>query len=163
MSAVISECGLYRYRLERDVQMQGITIGFFGVNGSTADAMLDDATVRKWIGFTKLLGGKRFIVGNVFGYRATDVRELAMAVDPVGPQNAAHLCQIIADVDLLVPCWGSRTKVPLRLRTHFDSTLDLLFASGKPVKVFGHTLEGDPKHPLFLPYSTAMIDIRKGL
>lgn len=36
MSAVISECGLYRYRLDRDVSPTGIVFAFFGVNGSDA-------------------------------------------------------------------------------------------------------------------------------
>ena len=75
MSAVISPCGQYRYRPERDVPMDGLTFAFFGVNPSTADATLDDATVRKWIGFTKVNGGRRLIVGNVFAVRSTDVHE----------------------------------------------------------------------------------------
>ncbi len=79
----------------------------FGVNGSTATATEDDHTVRKWIGFTKVNGGRRFIVGNAFAFRATDVRELATAVDPVGPENEIHLERIIRDADVLVPCWGA--------------------------------------------------------
>ncbi|MGM3851662.1 DUF1643 domain-containing protein, partial [Salmonella sp. NW36] len=74
MSAIISKCGMYRYRLERDVQPEGLVFGYFGVNGSTATATEDDHTVRKWIGFTKVNGGRRFIVGNAFAFRATDVR-----------------------------------------------------------------------------------------
>jgi hypothetical protein len=72
VNAIISPCGLYRYRLERTVAMTGPVYAFFGVNPSTADASIDDATVRKWIGFTKKWGGSRFIVGNVFAYRSTD-------------------------------------------------------------------------------------------
>nr|WP_275225210.1 DUF1643 domain-containing protein [Citrobacter farmeri] len=97
---------MYRYRLERDVQPEGLVFGYFGVNGSTATATEDDHTVRKWIGFTKVNGGRRFIVGNAFAFRATDVRELATAVDPVGPENEIHLERIIRDADVLVPCWG---------------------------------------------------------
>lgn len=70
MSAIISKCGMYRYRLERDVQPEGLVFGYFGVNGSTATATEDDHTVRKWIGFTKVNGGRRFIVGNAFAFRA---------------------------------------------------------------------------------------------
>ncbi len=98
MSAIISKCGMYRYRLERDVQPEGLVFGYFGVNGSTATATEDDHTVRKWIGFTKVNGGRRFIVGNAFAFRATDVRELATAVDPVGPENEIHLERIIGTV-----------------------------------------------------------------
>nr|WP_246217502.1 DUF1643 domain-containing protein [Paraburkholderia panacisoli] len=52
-----------------------MTFAFFGVNPSTTDATLDDATARKCIGFTKPNGGRRLIVGNVFAVRSTDVHE----------------------------------------------------------------------------------------
>ncbi|SDR62126.1 DUF1643 domain-containing protein [Paraburkholderia tuberum] len=95
MSAIISNCGLYRHRLERDVQMDGLTFAFFGINPSTADATLDDATVRKWIGFTRVNGGRRFIVGNVFAFRSTDITGLRHANEPVGKFNDMHIGLIV--------------------------------------------------------------------
>ena len=122
MTAVISSCGLYRYRLERDVAMAGPVYAFFGVNPSTADASIDDATVRKWTGFVKRWGGSRYLVGNVFAYRATDVREL---VNDPGPAfslaNQGHLRDIAAAADVLVPCWGARSKVPRDLHHIIDA------------------------------------------
>ncbi len=44
MSAILSPCGRYRYRLEREVQADGRVFAYFGINPSTADADLDDAT-----------------------------------------------------------------------------------------------------------------------
>ena len=158
MSAVISSCGTYRYRLERDVSMDGIVFAYFGVNGSTATATEDDHTVTKWIGFTKLNQGRRFIVGNAFAYRATDVGELARAVDPVGPDNDAHIDRIIQDADIIVPCWGSRAKLPPRLRSRLDALRDRLLASGKPVKIWGLSKSGDPLHPLMLAYATPLVN-----
>lgn len=160
MSAVISACETFRYRLDRDVQPTGLVYAYFGVNGSTATATKNDQTVKKWIGFTLRNGGRRFIVGNVFGFRATDVRALASAVDPLGPENAHYLSQIITEADVLIPCWGSRDKVPTHLRPHLDDLSDSLHASGKPVKVFGFTKSGDPLHPQMLGYSTPLIDWR---
>lgn len=158
MSAILSDCGLFRYRLDRDVDLQGIVIAYFGVNGSTADHQENDHTVRKWIGFTKLNGGRRFIVGNPFAYRSKNVKDLAKVPDPVGPENDHHLRQIIAEADLLVPSWGPRTKVPRHLRYRYDELESMLFASGKPVKVFGLSKDGDPLHPLMLAYSTPMVE-----
>lgn len=159
MSAVISPCGVYRYRLERTIGLQqGPVYAYFGVNGSTATATEDDHTVRKWIGFTKVFGGSRFVVGNVFGYRATDVRELAAAMDPIGPDNALHLEEIIREADVLVPCWGSRTKLPKQLHLHLDNLMEQLVQSGKPVMTFGLTNAGDPKHPLTLGYDTPLVE-----
>ena len=158
MSAIISPCGQYRYRLEREVGMNGLTFAYFGINPSTADAQLDDATVRKWIGFTKVNGGRRFIVGNVFAFRSTDVKALMRADDPIGSENRAHLMQIAADADVLVPCWGDTKKVTGALRHAFGHLFVELIATGKPVKTFGLTAGGDPKHPLMLGYNTELVE-----
>jgi hypothetical protein len=107
MSAIISDCGKYRYRLDRDVQEEGIIIAYFGINPSTAAANIDDQTIRKLTGFTKLNNGRKFIVGNVFPYRATNVKELA-TVDNLfsdGDTYINHLIDIIEEADILVPCW----------------------------------------------------------
>ena len=145
-SAIISHCGKYRYRLDRTVSDSGPVYAFFGVNPSTADASVDDATVRKWRGFVQRWGGSRFIVGNVFAYRATDVNELATAVDPFGDLIGDHTTEIINEADVLVPCWGNADKVPPRLQFAFDVLMDALVSSGKPVKHFGVTATGHPKH-----------------
>lgn len=153
MTAILSPCGTWRYRLERRVDFfGGPTLAFFGVNPSTADAELDDATVRKWRGFTARAGASAFIVGNVFAFRATEVKELATAGDPIGPDNADHLAKIMADADVLVPCWGDRAKVPAALRHHFTGLELAIRLARKPVKCFGVTAGGDPLHPLMLGY-----------
>lgn len=157
-AAVLSDCGLYRYRLERRVADAGPVYAFFGVNPSTADASLDDATVRKWRGFVTRWGGSRFIVGNVFAYRSTDVKALAHAADPIGRMNNDHIAQIVCDADILVPCWGDQTKVPAQLRLHFHWLRQVLTASRKPLKTFGLSKGGFPMHPLMLGYDTALVD-----
>ncbi|MDI2516726.1 DUF1643 domain-containing protein [Pseudomonas aeruginosa] len=160
MSAVISECGRYRYRLERDCcpPFEGSKVyAYFGVNPSTADASIDDATVRKWRGFTLRNGGHRFIVGNVFCYRATDVKELRRQDDPFGPLSTEHFRAIVSDADILVPCWGSLSKMPRDLRGAAPQLLHWLIRSGKPVMCFGVTSCGQPKHPLMLGYDTPLI------
>lgn len=161
MSAIISPCGLYRYTLERDVCQPSahgpIVFAYFGVNPSTADASIDDATVRKWRGFGKRWGATRFIVGNVYAYRATDVRALYTVGDPIGPENDHYLAKIIAEADILIPCWGDRGKLPSHLRGRLNEVTDRLVASGKPVVTFGLTKGGDPMHPLMLGYETPLM------
>lgn len=156
MSAVISECGKYRYWLEREIAASGPVYAFFGVNPSTADASADDATVRKWKGFVSRWGGSRFIVGNVFAFRATDVRELSLAFDPSGPLNPEYIRKIAEEADVIVPCWGSRGKLPRHLRHHLEDTMKILRGFGKPVMTFGISQSGDPLHPLMLGYSTEL-------
>lgn len=162
MSTIISPCGKFRFRLERDVGMEGLTFAYFGINPSTADAQVDDATVRKWIGFTRVNGGRRFIVGNVSAYRATEVRELKSALISYQHrfENLTHLSRIVDDADVLIPCWGNRSKAPVHMHNDFDAVLAMLHMSGKPVRHFGLTLSGDPKHPLMLGYKTPLTELR---
>ncbi|WEE79394.1 DUF1643 domain-containing protein [Comamonas testosteroni] len=162
MSAIISPCGNYRYRLEREVPapnpdgpLRGKVVAFFGINPSTADADVDDATVRKWRGFCQRWGVARFIVGNVFAYRATDVKELATAVLNQ-KENLRHQWRIAKDADIFVPCWGSRDKLPRELHSDLDDVLHKLLQECKPVMTFGLTASGDPKHPLMLGYDTKL-------
>lgn len=157
MSAIISPCGLYRYRLEREVQTEGKVFAFFGINPSTADASLDDPTVRKWRGFTLRNGGRRFIVGNIFAFRSTDPKALSKQDDPFGPEWLDHMKTIIADADVLVPCWGSLSKMPRDLRGAPAQLLSTLSRSGKPILHFGITSCGQPKHPLMLGYDTPLL------
>lgn len=138
--------------------LSGKTVAFFGVNPSTATATEDDATVRKWTGFCKRWSARRFIVGNVFAFRASDVGELATARDPVGHKNATHIRQIIAEADVLVPCWGDRKKVPKLLRGEISVLMMGLCMSGKPILHFGLTKGSDPKHPLMLEYDTPLVE-----
>lgn len=159
MSAVLSACGKYRYRLDRDVQMDGSVTALFGINPSTADATVNDATIRKDIGFAKVNGWRRIIKGNVFAFRATDVREVGRCHNPVGPDNHDYLRAIVAEADILVPCYGNRAKVPKELWWAIDALLDILRASGKPLLTFGLTQSGDPKHPLMLGYDTPLVPL----
>lgn len=163
MSALVSGCGRYRYSLEREVSMLGTgTVVFIGVNPSTADAEFDDATIRKMSGFVDRWGYARFVVGNVFAWRATDVRDLpADRATAVGDMNYQHLLQMLSGADLVVPCWGNVSKVPPSHRAQFGMVRALLSVMSKPVMCFGLTNSGSPKHPLMLGYDTNLIPYRK--
>lgn len=157
-AAVISLCGQYRHCLTRDVGPGRLVAAFFGVNPSYANAEKDDPTAKKWIGFSVRNDIGRFLAGNPFDYVATDVRKLATCAQPISPENARYIDWIIEQADVLIPCWGDRNKVPRGLRHHLDALRDRLFASKKPVKVFGFTKSGDPMHPLMLGYDTKLIE-----
>lgn len=160
----ISDCKRYRYRLERKV-LNGDPalhhpikrVAFFGINPSTATAFVDDHTIRKLKGFAFHNGHfDILVVGNAFAARATNVKDLAIFDGAVGPKNDSYLRAIMSECDLLVPCWGNRSKVPGHLQYRFGDMRRLLRESKKPVKVFGLTQTDDPMHPLMLPYSTKL-------
>ncbi len=132
-------------------------IAYFGINPSTADAELDDPTVRKWRGFTTRYGGSKFIVGNVFAYRSTDVKVLGCVpvADLFGPEFMLYTEQIIAEADILVPCWGRLSKLKKQYRHIPTRFLEKLQSTGKPILHFGKNDDGTPKHPLMLGYDSS--------
>lgn len=162
MSAVISGCGKYRYRLSRDLGQIGPTVLFIMVNPSTADAENDDPTIRKCIGFAKKLGGGELMVGNKFAYRATDVRELRKVKDPIGPENDEHLREMMYSADTIVAAWGSLNKLPDALRSRWKDIVRLTDALRPEVghcelSMIGVCADGHPKHPLMVGYDTPVV------
>lgn len=159
-TAEFSPCGLYRHRLDRAelAAGEGLYFAFFGINPSTAGAVSDDQTIRKLRVFTVRNGGGRFCITNPFDLIATDVRQLAQHSAPVSLDNHLYLRGAISDADVLVPCWGDLGKIPRELRPTVDELLADLRASGKPVKCFGTTKGGHPRHPLMLGYNTQLVD-----
>ena len=156
MSAILSRCGKYRYRLTRSVGMGDRVVAFIGVNPSTADATTDDATVRKWCGFARRWGFDRVEVVNLFAYRSTNVRALANVHDPVGPENDRHIADVLSATSLVVPCWGSASKIPFGLCMRIGIVRCMLEATDVEMMSLGTTKHGDPKHPLMLGYDTQL-------
>ncbi len=154
-SAIISPCGKYRYRLERNTCHYGGATGVIMVNPSTADAEQDDPTIRKLKGFGERNGWGRIIVGNLFAYRATDVRELGKIADPVGPANDDELAMIALTVDRVVFAWGPLVKQPKYHRARWRAVNDLFRRNGHAPLCIGEPAKcGHPRHPLMLAYDS---------
>jgi hypothetical protein len=156
MSAVISSCGHYRYRLERDVGPSGPAVAILGVNPSTADAVIDDPTIRKDVGFGKRLGWSRIIKGNKFAFRSTNVKTLRLLDDPVGPLNDDHLARIMLEADIVVAAWGPLAKLPKPLRERWRDVVSMASRLGKQLQCFGTAMDGQPRHTLMIAYDTPM-------
>jgi hypothetical protein len=157
-SAIISDCGRYRYRLERDGPGDGSTLVIM-VNPSTADAEQDDATIRKLKGFGRHNGWGRIIVGNLFAYRATDVRELrTIDLHESYLTNLQHLTAMMGEANRIVVAWGPITKVPRHLREVWKDIPHRASQWGKGLLSIGEPAKcGHPKHPLMLSYSLPII------
>lgn len=161
-SAIISDCGQYRYRLSRQGPGQGSTAVIM-VNPSTADATVDDATIRKLLGFGARNQWGEIIVGNLFAFRATDVRELGRVPDPIGPENDDHLRQIVSNADRVVFAWGPLAKQPKHLRDRWRTVRNLAHAVGhKPLCIGPVAKDGHPKHPLMLAYDLPTVEWERG-
>lgn len=150
--ALISDCGLYRYRLRRKWTVHGGSLVFITLNPSTADGTDDDPTIRKCVGFARRLGFGGIVVLNLYAYRATDPRDLWDAadagIDIEGPENddviRAHCAH--RNRDSVVAAWGAHGDRSPR-RVAVVRTLAPRLSS------LGVTKSGAPRHPLMLPYS----------
>ena len=90
-SAVISECRLYRYRLDRVWDTGEAQVLFVMLNPSTADATVDDRTICRCMEFARAWGYGGLVVGNLFAYRATNPQQLKNVDDPVGFGKRSHV------------------------------------------------------------------------
>lgn len=160
MSAILSPCGTWRYRLERDLGRAGPTAAIYGVNPSTADATVNDHTIRKDIGFGGRHGWGRLVKGNKFAYRSTDIKGLRTAADPRGPENDAHLEQIMRDADIHIAAWGPLGKLPPHLRKRWRTVLSIAERVGIKFMCFGVAQDGQPRHTLMLAYDTPLVEWR---
>ena len=143
--AVFSECGRYRYRLDRQWLIGSGRCAFFMLNPSTADDEKDDPTVRRCIRYATDWGYAGLIVLNVFGFRATDPMELRRAADPFGPDNEAVCRAAFALVDRVVVAWGNIGAY----RFQHLAALAWIREAGLTPYCLGVTESGQPRHPLY--------------
>lgn len=158
-SAEISECGSYRWWLRRSwrfwkdgqpVTGKGICC-FVMLNPSTADALRDDPTIRRCIGFARSWGYNALCVRNLFAWRATDPRELGKAQNVTGGHRGDMELLAACTADMLVAAWGAGAP--------FGRDMDVLELWGKhfpgvPIHCLGTTKHGHPKHPLYVKADT---------
>ena len=147
-TALIDPSKCYRYELGR-AWATGPRVAWLMLNPSTADALDDDATIRKCIGFSQRWGFGSLTVVNLFAWRSTDPKGLATARDPIGPENDLHIMTAAASAAALVVAWGGEPIARRRAR----DVLGML--SRRPVTHLGLTAGGQPRHPLMLAYATS--------
>ena len=151
-SANFSDCGRYRYRLRRR-WADGEECVFVGLNPSTADGAKNDATVRKCMQFARTWGFAGLVLVNLFARRCRYPQALATSDDPVGPDNAAWLAGAVKDAPLVIAMWGNHGARAYGEVSRRDlRAMDLR----DDWRCFGHTKQGAPKHPLYLPNETQL-------
>ena len=146
--ATLSECGAYRYRLWRKWGC-GSPLLFVMLNPSTADADVDDATIRRCVGFADREGFGELGVVNLYAYRATAPKDLKRAGYPVGPDNDQHIADAAREAAAVCVAWGSNVAGLERPQI----VLPLLRWLGVEPKCLRITRTGYPQHPLMLPSS----------
>ena len=149
--ATLSDDGLFRYTLTRVWDDRLPSAVFVMLNPSTADARIDDPTIRRCVGFARSWGLGGITVVNLFAWRATDPRDLAArrnaGHDVVGPDNdQATTTAAVAAARAgapLVAAWGAHAT-PAR-------AAEVMRLPGMDrASCLGVTKFGAPRHPLYL-------------
>jgi hypothetical protein len=153
MDAIISECGQYRYLLSRNKTQANPIAGpavFIMLNPSTADATLDDPTIRRCKGFAESWDCNGIIVANLYAFRSSSPKDLWTVADPVGNENDLYLKQLALEFDEVVFAFGANAKED-RIKQVYD-----IFKGGK-IWCLGTTKAGLPKHPLYIKADQPLI------
>lgn len=155
MSAIISACGQYRYRLDRDTDTIFPTAGpalFIMLNPSTADAALDDPTIRRCRGFADTWDCSALVVANLYALRATNPGDLWKHPDPVGEQNDYWLSRLIREHETVVCAWGANAR-----QERVDAVRKMFHRLSRPM-CLGTTKDGAPRHPLYIRADHPLVD-----
>lgn len=147
-SAVLSDDGLYRYQLRRSWGTEKEpSVCWIMLNPSTADADLDDPTIRRCTAFSNRWGFGHLIVANLFALRATSPKALLAAPDPIGSANDAHILAAAGESDQVIVAWGTHGT----LHNRAAKVTQLLTGAGNHrLLCLERTKDGHPKHPLYV-------------
>lgn len=159
-TAFVSECGLYRYALNRHwVKESHELLVFLMLNPSTADGTKDDNTIKKCVSIAANAGFGGIRVLNLFAFRATDCRELRSAANPTGnPHNDATIVMTCDPSTPVVCAWGRRSKFNSpRLMSRAEEVKKLLRERKSKTYCLKLTNDGDPYHPLMLPGASPLV------
>jgi len=156
-TAVISDCGNYRYVLTRPSEVARPDRGtalFLMLNPSTADAEVDDPTIRRCRGFAKAWGCNGLIVANLFALRSTDPSQLLVHADPIGPLNDDWLRRLAREYGDVVCAWGAHSMAVGRSA----AVAEIMRQAGARLWCLGTTKQGYPRHPLYVRGDQALVE-----
>lgn len=136
----------YRYLLTRTWDATLPVMTCIMLNPSKAGAFRSDPTCTRCIGFARRENCGSLAILNLFAWQATDPRELHDCPDPVGPYNDHFITSYIYARGAVVVAWGTGGTLQGRDR----EVARLLAAMGVKVRCLGTTMDGSPRHPLYV-------------
>ena len=143
----------YRYFLTRYWNRSKKPLAFLMLNPSTATETQNDPTVERCERRARKEEYGGIHIYNLFAYRATDPKDMKAQDDPIGKWNNHFLHLLFVDVESglidLICGWGNHG-------THLDRgeyIIEMMHNHGLRPLALQWTKAGQPKHPLYIPYS----------
>lgn len=160
-TARISADGIYRYELRRHWSTGTRPVVFCGLNPSTADAIEDDQTILKDIGFGQRWHCNYLLKVNAFAFRTRHPELMKRAarsgVDIIGPENDLWIRGALDLVHelrgIFVAAWGNNIDDDRQAQI-----ASIIAASGVVPLCLGTNKNGTPKHELYLSYETELVE-----
>lgn len=158
-TATFSLCYTYRYALTRRWG-DGPLAAWVMLNPSTANAFVEDPTIRRCMAFARSWSAGGIVIHNLFALRSTDPKNLYGHPDPVGPDNDFAIASTFStdgpEVGPVIAAWGAHGS----LNGRAGQVRRLLEARGVRPLCLGTTKRGQPRHPLYVRGDTAAVDYR---
>lgn len=153
-TANFSRCGNYRYLLTRSSKesQPNPCVTFVMLNPAKADALKNDQTIGKCIGFAERWGMKTLRVVNLYSYCTSFQEELFSQADPVGRENQKWLREVLRTSNRVVCAWGKGASAEKVLA--FNK-----LAEKYKLKLYciGTNQDGSPKHPARIGYASELV------
>ncbi len=153
--ARFSACRRWRYLLWRRWDASLPVANFLMLNPSTADEFKLDPSCTRARVYAERWGFGSLIVTNLFGWRATDPRDMKAAKDPVGRGNNGAIVRAAREAAIVVCAWGNHGAHLGRSA----SVLRLLRDAGVKLHALRMNGDGEPAHPLYLPGDLKPIEL----
>jgi hypothetical protein len=149
----------HRFWLTRKLREGEIKPAIFGLhNPSTADASINDPTVRRGIGFGIALDASHLVYWNPCSLRATNADDIPADAELSCPQNWLALdaaFKLVKEHNGVFICaWGKpkgKAAVRRKMEDLFARTLFYAMQAEVPTHALRITGSGYPEHPLYLP------------
>ena|SRR5687768_14467296 len=149
--ARFSSCRRWRYLLWRCWDASRPAANFLMLNPSTADEFQLDPSCTRARNYAERWGFGALLVTNIFAWRSTDPKQLALVKNPVGAGNDRAIVAAARQAKLVVCAWGNHGA-------HLGRGAEvraMLGRHGVKLHCLRTNSSGDPAHPLYLPGSLA--------
>lgn len=150
--ALFSDDGQHRYALWRVWSQARPPLMFIGLNPSTANGIANDPTITRLMARADREGFGALLAGNLYALVSSIPSPLTWRDDAVGSETDEYLRQMIGMSRRVLCAWGSFPAASKRAAT--------VLAMVPEPYCLGTNSDGQPKHPLYIPYSTKMIKMQ---